>query len=488
MRSKTRSGAKKLSEVARHLIMPSGIVSTAWPSVASQLERMELPLDRWQQGLCQAILAKREDGQYACGVGGAVASIPRQSGKTYTIGALIFALCMASPGLLVLWSAHRTRTHNETFKTMDSMANRKAIAPFIENVRKANGEQEVEFTNGSRILFGAREAGFGRGFAMVDVVVLDEAQILTEKAMEDMVPATNAADNGLVIMVGTPPRPIDPGEVFINRRAEALSGEDEDVLFVELSADEDADLDDRKQWAKANPSFPHRTSETAILRMRKLLGSDDSFRREALGIWDSTQGSHAFGRGMWEAVEKVGRPRGLELGALGVAVSIDLEKAAIVGAAETEDEKNLVRPLQHGPNPDAWLVDAVVERQEKHQVPVIIDGKGPAADFIEPLKDRLGDSLIVVVLQDVMDACSKIYKSVRSGDFVHSVDGEHDELDIAVRDAVKRDVGDRWAWGRRKSGLDISPLEAATLAVWGLSSEKAKPFTSAYAETDLIII
>src|SRR5690625_3943480 len=487
MRSKTRSGAKKLSEVARDLIMPSGIVSTAWASVASQLERMELPLDRWQQGLCQAVLAKREDGLYVCGGGGEAASIPRPSGKTYTIGALIFALCMTSPGLLVLWSAHRTRTHNETFKTMDSMANRKAIAPFIENVRKANGEQEVEFTNGSRILFGAREDGFGRGFAQVDVVVLDEAQILTEKAMEDMVPATNAADNGLVIMVGTPPRPIDPGEVFLNRRAEALSGEDEDVLFVELSADQDADPDDRKQWAKANPSYPHRTSETAILRMRKMLGSEDSFRREALGIWDSVEGTHAFGRGMWEAVEKVGRPN-VDLGALGVAVSIDLEKAAIVGAAETEDEKNLVRPLQHGPNPDAWLVDAVVERQEKHQVPVIIDGKGPAADFIEPLKDRLGDSLIVVVLQDVMDACSKIYKSVRSGDFVHSVDGEHDELDIAVRDAVKRDVGDRWAWGRRKSGLDISPLEAATLAVWGLSSEKAKPFTSAYAETDLIII
>ena len=37
---------------------------------------------------------------------------------------------------------------------------------------------------------------------------LDEAQILTEKAMEDMVPATNAAPNGLVLMMGTPPHRI----------------------------------------------------------------------------------------------------------------------------------------------------------------------------------------------------------------------------------------------------------------------------------------
>src|SRR5690625_1648173 len=210
--------------------MPDGIVSTSWPSIAAQLKVMDIPLDRWQQAFCQAILAKREDGQYACGIGGAVASIPRQSGKTYTIGALIFALCLATPGTLALWTAHRARTHNETFKSMDGMAQRKGVAPFVQNIRKANGEQEIEFTNGSRVLFGARENGFGRGFAKVDVVVLDEAQILTEKAMEDMVPATNAAPNGLVLMIGTPPRPGDPGEVFTNRREAALSGEDEDIL------------------------------------------------------------------------------------------------------------------------------------------------------------------------------------------------------------------------------------------------------------------
>src|SRR5690625_5780529 len=106
--SLTQSGDRKLSEVARHLIMPDGIVSTAWPSIAAQLKVMDIPLDRWQQGFCQAILAKREDGQYACGIGGAVASIPRQSGKTYTIGALIFALCLATPGTLALRSEEHT--------------------------------------------------------------------------------------------------------------------------------------------------------------------------------------------------------------------------------------------------------------------------------------------------------------------------------------------------------------------------------------------
>ena len=83
---------------------------------------MGIPLDPWQQGLLTAVLGKRESGLYACGIGGAVVSIPRQAGKTYTFGALAFALCLANADTLVLWSAHRARTHNETFKSMGSMS------------------------------------------------------------------------------------------------------------------------------------------------------------------------------------------------------------------------------------------------------------------------------------------------------------------------------------------------------------------------------
>ena len=110
--------------------------------------------------------------------------------------------------------------------------------------------------------------------------MFDEAQILTEQAISDMVPATNTSPNALVLYIGTPPRPADPGEAFTERRRQALAGED-DMLYVEFSADRDADSDDRAQWRKANPSFPRRTSETSMLRMQRQLGKD-SFRREAL--------------------------------------------------------------------------------------------------------------------------------------------------------------------------------------------------------------
>ena len=53
---KTPRSGSKLSDLARHLVLPEGIVSTSWPSVRAQLERMETPLDPWQQGLVMGAL------------------------------------------------------------------------------------------------------------------------------------------------------------------------------------------------------------------------------------------------------------------------------------------------------------------------------------------------------------------------------------------------------------------------------------------------
>ena len=472
----TQGGASRLSDVARHLILPKGIVSTGFPAVAAQLSRAEIPLDRWQQGLAVAITAKRESGQYACGIGGAVISIPRQTGKTYTIGAIVFALCMSQPGLLVLWTAHRTRTHNETFRAMDGMAQRAGVKPFIANVRKANGEQEIEFTNGSRILFGARESGFGRGFAQVDIIVLDEAQILTEKAMEDMVPAANAAPNGLVIMMGTPPRPTDPGEVFTARRDAALSGDDPDVLYVEMSADEGANPNDREQWAKANPSYPVRTSESSILRMRKLLGSVASFMREGLGIWDrKVQGRRAFKAETWDA--RMGDPPSSGLKVFGVKFAADGSHVALAGAMKPEDGPIHVEGIKQAPLSDGtqWLIDFLVERKDE-AAQIVIDGKSGVGYLVNALKaERVGGKVILVpTLDQVVTAHSTMERAVVEGGMTHSGQAE---LDGQAKSAIRRKIGANggFGWDASLEGESVTLLDASTLALYGAKTTKRNP-------------
>lgn len=469
----TRSD-RRLSEVARHVVLPEGIVSTGWPAVRDQLATMEYPFDVWQQGLSAAVLAKRESGLYACGVGGAVLSIPRQVGKTYVIAGLVFALCSLNAGMLVLWSAHRARTHNETFQSMQAVARRPDVAPFVAEVRRGSGQEAIIFTNGSRILFGARENGFGRGFAKVDVLVLDEAQILTEKAMEDMVPATNAAPNGLVLMMGTPPRPNDPGEVFIARRDAGLSG-DPDTLFVEFSADDGADPDDRKQWAIANPSYPYRTGDTAILRMRKLLGSVESFRREALGVWDKqVRGARAFDARVW--ADRLSREPVEGDPVFGVKFSPDGSRVGLAGAVRDGDRVHVEgiqeRPLSDGTQ---WLVDFLADRRDK-AAQVVVDGRSGVGFLVEALRAQgVGKRVIVTpTLDQVVTAHTMFRQGITEGGLTHS---GQPELDAQVRDTKLRKIGTSGAFGWEPMLDDgsVSLVDAATLAFWGARTTKRKP-------------
>src|SRR5690606_21914591 len=133
-------------------------------------------------------------------------------------------------GMLILWTAHHTRTSAETFKSMQAMARKPRVAPYVEAVYTGSGTESVVFKNGSRILFGARDQGFGLGFAAVDVIVFDEAQRLSDQTRMDMVPATNRAHNpagALLFYIGTPPRPNDKGDAFSALRDDALAGEDD---------------------------------------------------------------------------------------------------------------------------------------------------------------------------------------------------------------------------------------------------------------------
>jgi hypothetical protein len=434
---------------------------------------MGVTFDGWQDGANRITLAMREDGRYAATIGGVVWSIPRQVGKTFTIGSVIFALCILYPNLTVLWTAHRTKTANETFRSMQGMAKRSKIAPYVANIYRGSGDESIEFHNGSRILFGAREQGFGRGFTEVDIIMFDEAQILTDKALDDMVASSNQsrqAAGPLLFFTGTPPRPIDPGEAFRRMRAEALSGNSDDLVYIEFSADSDADLDDRRQWAKANPSYPHRTPPEAIVRLRKML-SEDSFRREALGIWDDDDFGKVFGPGKWEAAG--GPDVDAKPGCLVVATSVDGSMTCIASASVV-GERYVAKTLEYGPG-QSWAVESLRALYGLHRVPVVLDARGPAAaltPLLEAAKVRVEPQTTVQVL----DAHANLFQLVQDGRFGH---GRYPELDAAVAGATTRTVGDRWMWGRRKSSVDISPLEAVTLGVGFLYRP---PFVSVYEE------
>lgn len=467
---------------ARHLVLPDGIKTSGFPAVEATCRRIGIEFDPWQRDLNRCILAKDASGLYAADT--VAMSIPRQVGKTFDVGALVFADSIINPGTTTVWTAHRFKVSRETFNELRTWAKSPLLAPHIEydDITTGAGNEMIPFRNGSRIVFAARERGAIRGFTKVRRLILDEAQILTEAAMSDLAPTMNQAENPQIIMMGTPPKPGDPGEVFTALRKAALDGESEGALYAEFSAESGASLDDWEAVAQANPSFPLRTTRRAIRRLRKLLTNDDDYRREALGIWDSDGRVSLFGSAAWEAGRREVRPADLAIGALALAVSIDLAHSAIVAGSEDLGGNAWVKPLHHGPGTQG-VVERCVELQARFGVDVVIDGRGPGAVLI-PHLEKAGVRLHIATTGDVLDAFANLETKIRDGQFFHI---EAPELDAAAAGAVRRPVGDRSALGRKKSEADISPLEAASLAAW--RAGVTPPVTeSAYEDEDLMVV
>lgn len=462
---------RPLSEVARHVVAPVGIRSTGWPSVERTCNRLGWGFDRWQADSGRLILAKGADGSYAADT--TVISIPRQVGKTYLVACIIFALCLLHENLTVIWTAHRKTTARETFIQFDGMARRPRIAAHILQVLHGKGDEAILFNNRSRILFGARESGFGRGFADVDVLVCDEGQIMSDAVMEDMAATQNTAANPLFFLMGTPPRPRDTGETFALFRQEALDGQSDATLYIEVSADREADLMDRDQWRKANPSFPHRTTERAMLRLRKKLKNDDSWRREALGIWDAVTKQFSPVNGpLWADGADVGPADSVKPD--GLAVDMSHAREISVGACWLEDESVHVEEVWAGVDEPA-AVDWVAKRAGR-RVTVVIDSMSPAASMVPALKAR-GVKVHIGTSGDMQKACGMFASDVEAGRLTHA---DQESVNDAREGARRRAIGTAGGWGydRSNASVDIHPLVAVTLARLGASMSKKVPTRS----------
>ncbi len=478
MMTSATSSTPRLSEVARHLVIPAGISGSVWPKLRRRLASAGVYFDPWQQGFSAAALGYRADGKYAATVGGVVASIPRQVGKTFTVGHLLIALAAEFPGTRMVWTSHHGRTTTNTFRAMQAMVRRSTIAPLIapNGVRVANGEQEIRYRNDSLIMFGAREHGFGRGLDAIDVEVFDEAQILSLKALEDMVPATNQARHphgALLFFIGTPPRPGDDGEAFSTKRDDAIACRTTDQMYVELAADPGAAWDDREQWKRMNPSYPTRTPEEAMLRMRANIPDPSAWRREAMGVWDELEAlsETIVDPERWAALVTPDPPMHGDI-AYGIKFSPDGQTVAVAVALRPADGPIHVEGIGHRLVSDGtkWMVDWLGPRWSESKG-IVVDGRAGAGGLVKALR-RSGvpeRRVVTPTTEQAITAHAMFLTAITEASVSHIGDAV---LDDSVLNVARRPIGNNGGFGFRPATDvgDVTLAEAAALAHFGAAN------------------
>ncbi len=423
--------------------------------------RYGLTLDEWQETVLRSWLGRRRDGKWAANRAGL--AVPRQNGKNAAVEVReLFGLVFL--GEKWLHSAHEVKTARKAFLRLSSFFENPRqypeLAELVEpgGIRKTNGQEAIVLRNGGSVEFVARSKSSGRGFT-VDGILLDEAQELTDEALAALLPTKSASPlgNPQTIYTGTPPGPKVSGEVFTRLHDGGHKGKDPRLSWLEWGAPKGADLDDREAWARANPALGIRLSLDEIIDERSQM-SDEDFGRERLGWWDEADDvDNGLTVSGWNALAD---PSAAPSGELWLAADVapGHGSASLVVVGSDVLELIVRRPAA------AWLPEFVagVRQRQGITTPLAYDPAGPIGTLV-PDFDRLGVPLHPVDGKDSVRALGSLVAAVTDKTFRHR--GEP-EFVAAVAGAKRRAVGDGHKWSRKDSSVDISPLVAATVALW----------------------
>jgi hypothetical protein len=335
------------------------------------------------------------------------------------------------------------------------------------------GIEHLRWVNGSRFGLEAATERAGHGL-VIDEAYLDEAFAHQDWRLEQAFgPAMITRRNKLLLWISTAGwlggSPYLEAKVELGRQL-AAAGVRSGTAYFEWSAPQDADPGDPVVWRSCMPALGLTISEAAIRAEYEkacAAGKLNEFRRAYLNQWvpkDQPDEWTLISEPAWLGLTDA---RSEPSGAVAFAVVFESHRNfASVGVAGRRADGRWHVELAAYQAGTAWVVPWVVERVERHRpVAVVVDPGGHEGSVIAALEQ----ARVEVTKPTARDVCAAFGTFMEVATDSRTLRHRNQvELNRAVAGAVPRDVGDAGrAWGRRKSGTDISPVVACTSALWG---------------------
>lgn len=382
---------------------------------------------------------------------------------------------------LIIHSAHQFDTSKEGFERILTLIQGcPDLDRLVARVSRSHGDEGITLKNGQRLQFRTRTAGGGRGFT-ADCLILDEAMFLTPSHIRALLPTLSARPNPQVWYLGS--AGTKTSVAFGRLRRRGYRRDDPRLMYAEWAADicnafcppdctEHDDPAAVDTWLKTNPGAGIRISLDHI-RGEYHSMDPESFAMERLGVGDwpvEEDGWAIIDKASWMARHDA---RSCLEGpfALAVAVPPTREFTAIAAAGANPDgfvhgELTGADTYDYRPG-TKWAVKRIIDIWTAQRPAfVVIDKATPAGTFIAELEDA-GVIVVSPTTREYAQACGEFRSSVVPGPgdepmFVHL---DQEPVTRAVGAADKRTLTGLWAWD--SVGIDVSPIEAITLACWG---------------------
>lgn len=478
-------------------------VSSGGQAAVALAEAAGLTLDPWQQWCVEQILGEREEMYWnpildkymrKSSAYETALIIARQNGKGAVLEAIELYWMFISCARVIVHSAHEFATSREHFQRIEGLiTNTPELQAELARggIKWSHGDESISLANGIRLLFKTRTKSAVRGFT-IDKLVMDEAMVLGAAAVKAMVYATSAGIDKQIIMTGSAG---DKDSIHFGKaRTRGIKGSDPRLFFAEWSANlcsllcpKDCEVHDQpgdpRTWAKANPGLGIRLDwETT---QSEYLGHEaDVFNQERLSVGDWPVDDEA-----WSVITEEGwlncyDPLSKSPGPFTFSIDTTPDKrySCIAAAGDDGEGGTHIEVTGKGDVSDyrpgtSWVVSRATEINKRVRNAQWVIDKGTQAGAYWDELEKAGLRLITPTTREYAQACGDFYSSVMpiGGSTPTIRHGNQPELSSAVAGAEKRDLADMWAWDKRNSASDISPLVAATNALWGHRKRVNKP-------------
>jgi hypothetical protein len=263
----------------------------------------------------------------------------------------------------------------------------------------------------------------------------------------------------VVSTAGTPELSTYLLEKVKDGRERVERGDSSGVAYFEWSSEDNADWRDEEVWRSVMPALGHTTPIEAIRSAADQM-TEPEFRRAYLNQWVTKSADDlALPLEHWNAAAE---PSSELTGMLSFAIDVSPSRdSACIGAYGLNlDGIGHVEAVDHRRGTD-WIVERMAALAFKWGAyEVTVDSAGPAASLVPDL-EAAGLTVRMIGTADVTTACASMYDALMAGTVRHI---DQTDLNAAVAGAKRRGIGDRWAYGRRTSAADITPIVAVTLA------------------------